>query len=406
MKYEATIDGQNQPDWIMYLTPGPKAHAEFALAHGRKPRKTLAAGAEGGEHQPRRRPVVSEQQTNTERIAMVPTFDPQLIAEFTRRGIAEQKATEILANLKPGQDVVAQLESAEQTVKALQNSQTPVRNPAGFYIRLIERNTPVPDGFETSAKRTARLERERKEREQRSVEEAKQQLEWEYDEYRDREIDRYIEANQITFDAMTDAKREEGRAKYSFTTESMAKLEARFEIRKQVPMLTFDEFLAQRKEGTDFSLKLVAVSPAAESPAVLSEPEVGNPDSAEMPVDRELAIEKAVQLTAGELKDVPQELADHAPPPVNSESPVLWSRDPVVAEDTITEAVAITSPVEDVAIDQVSPTVSAPPSASVERGEVSQADPDKPAPPPVSDPSIELAAEYPEAEPDSETYLV
>ena len=34
VKYQATIDAQNQPDWIMYLAPGPRAHAEFAAAHG------------------------------------------------------------------------------------------------------------------------------------------------------------------------------------------------------------------------------------------------------------------------------------------------------------------------------------------------------------------------------------
>ena len=34
VKYQATIDAQNQPDWILYLAPGPRAHAEFAAAHG------------------------------------------------------------------------------------------------------------------------------------------------------------------------------------------------------------------------------------------------------------------------------------------------------------------------------------------------------------------------------------
>jgi hypothetical protein len=34
VKYEPTMDAQNQPDWIMYLKPGPKALAEFAAAHG------------------------------------------------------------------------------------------------------------------------------------------------------------------------------------------------------------------------------------------------------------------------------------------------------------------------------------------------------------------------------------
>jgi hypothetical protein len=119
-----------------------------------------------------------------------------------------------------------------------------------------------------------------------------------------------------------------------------------------------------------------------------------------MPVERAPAIAKPVQPTAGGWKDVRQETADHAPPVVNSESPLLWPNDPVLAEDTITEAVAITSPVEDVAIDQVAPaTTAVPPSASVESGEVSEAAPEKPTLLVVSEPTIELAADYPEAEP-------
>src|ERR1700722_16415116 len=34
VKYQATIDAQNQPDWILLLAPGPRARAEFAAAHG------------------------------------------------------------------------------------------------------------------------------------------------------------------------------------------------------------------------------------------------------------------------------------------------------------------------------------------------------------------------------------
>src|SRR5580693_540176 len=56
VKYEPTIDAQNQPDWIMYLTPGPKAHAEFAAANGgRKARRTIQADANATGDQTSRR---------------------------------------------------------------------------------------------------------------------------------------------------------------------------------------------------------------------------------------------------------------------------------------------------------------------------------------------------------------
>jgi hypothetical protein len=406
---EKTSDKQN---YKILFYHGDKFHRDRST---RLTRKRLLNGGEGRSDgaapsvRHERHGSYSQQQRPTTSQPLPPqsTFDPQLIAEFTRRGITEQKAMELLTNLKPGQDVIAQLESAEQTVKQLQNTPNQVRNPAGFYIRLIERNTPLPDGFETSAKRKVREEREQKLQKQRWARETEQQLEWEYESYREREIDRFIETNPTTFQSMKDAKWKEARGKYSFTTESMAKLEARFEIRKQIPLLTFEEFLDRTKQGTDFSLKLVAVSPPTESPAVLSQPEIGSPASAEMPVERELAIEKPVQPAAGERKDVPQEPADPAPPLMNSESPIQLPRDPLPAEDTITEAVAITSPVEDVAIDQVAPaTTAVPPSASVESGEASQAAPEKPGPPVVSEPAIEPPVEYPEAEPGSESHQV
>jgi hypothetical protein len=192
-------------------------------------------------------------------------FDPQLVAEFTRRGIDEKKANQLLANLKPGQDVVAQLEQAEQMI---QHAGFQIRNPAGFTIRLIERNIPVPDGFETSAKRKAREERERTDREQRAAQETQQELEGEYESYRDAEVDRYIEANAAAFDELKDAKWKADRERYSFTTETMAKLAARFEIQKQLPLLTFEEFLIRKQQGADFSLKSVGLSPDTDPASV------------------------------------------------------------------------------------------------------------------------------------------
>jgi hypothetical protein len=80
--------------------------------------------------------------------------DPQVIAEFTKRGITE--AFQLIADRKPGQDLIAQLEFTDNMIK---HAGFKIQNPPGFYIRQIERNMPVPDDFETSAKRKAREER-------------------------------------------------------------------------------------------------------------------------------------------------------------------------------------------------------------------------------------------------------
>lgn len=197
-----------------------------------------------------------------------PAFDPQLVAEFTSQGIMEERAIALLENVKPGRDVVAQLEHAEQSVRS---SRIEVRNPAAYIARLIELNTPVPDGFETRAQRKAREEREHQERAQRAMREAEDQLEWDYQDYRALEIDRYIEANPAAFKAIKEARWKEDRERFSFTTESMAVLSAKNEIGKQIPFLTFEEFLERRKQRTDFSLKPVAVSPTADAPPAMHE---------------------------------------------------------------------------------------------------------------------------------------
>jgi len=269
IKYEPIIDAQSQPDWILYLTPGPKAHAEFAAAHTRRKvlKPTDATANETKGDQPKHHRIVPRQTESRLELASVqPTFDPTLVSEITRRGINEKKAHELLANLKPGQDkvLIAQLEYAEQTVRQLQGTPNQVRNPSGFIISMIERNATLPDNFETSAQRTAREEREGKERARRTAEEARQELEWEYDDYRDKEIDHYIEANTPTFEALKEAKWKEDRERSSWATESMARISARMEIQKQITFLTFEEFLARKKQGTDFFLKPVGPSPAPE----------------------------------------------------------------------------------------------------------------------------------------------
>jgi hypothetical protein len=192
-------------------------------------------------------------------------FDPQLVAEFTGRGVTEKKALEVLAKLKPGQDVAAQLEFGEYMVK---NSRTPITNPPGFYIRMIESNMSIPESFETTAKRTAREEKERKERERRAAESARQLLEWDYDDYCARETSSFIAENSTIFEAIMETKRIENREQHPSASpemiESFARSLARNEIEKQVPLLTFEEFVEKNRQDPDFFLKPVGPSPDAD----------------------------------------------------------------------------------------------------------------------------------------------
>ncbi len=269
VRYEATIDSQNQPDWNLYLTPGPKARAEFAAAHGgRKIQRAIAVDAIDVGNRPLdfRRGGLKRQQSRSEPISPAPTFDPKLIAEFTRRGITEKKASELLAKLKPGQDVLAQLEYVEQMV---QHARFPITNPPGFYIRLIESNTMIPDNFETGARRKAREENERKERERRAAEDARKELEWEYDDYCRLETERFIEENPVAFEAIKDSKRADNKDRHpNFSEdliESFIQTDAKIEARKLLALPSLEEFAAQRKQDPAFFLKPVAVSAVAEA---------------------------------------------------------------------------------------------------------------------------------------------
>lgn len=270
-RIEHTSDNQG---YKILFFHGEKFHRD---RRARQSRKTIATGnseRQGSTSTTAEASHRESEQTPSYRLPVsvaqpaLPMFDPALVAEFTTRGITEERAIALLANVKPGRDVVAQLEHAEDSVK---NSKIEIRNPAAYIARLIELNTPVPDGFETRAQRQARKERERKESAEREAKEAEEQLEWDYESYRASEIDRYIQANPEAFEAVKEAKWKADRERFSFSTESMAVISARHEISKVVSFLTFEEFLDRKQHNPDFFLKPVAVSLDAEPATVAAD---------------------------------------------------------------------------------------------------------------------------------------
>ena len=274
-------------DWSIERTSDDE-HYKILFYHGEKFHRDRQArlNRKGTHTAKEQRPEIahisSARRTRLEEQPAPPAFDPQVVAEFTRRGITEKKTSELLMNLKPGQDVVAQLELIDQLV---QNSRYPIANPPGFYIRLIESNTSIPDNFETTAKRKAREESEQKERARRAAEDARQQLEWEYEDYCQIETDRFIAQNPAALEAAQDAKRTENAEKHpAFSPDlidSIAQNEARREIRKQLTLPTFEEFVNRKKQAADLFLKPVAVlaeapmepiTPAAQEVSLNDEP--------------------------------------------------------------------------------------------------------------------------------------
>jgi len=327
VRYAPIIDAENRPDWIMYLTPGPKAYAEFAVAHRRrKSAMPNTAPIEAGEQQLRRRG--SPTRVRLPKHEPLPTprsFDSQLVAEFTRRGITEKKARDLLAHLKQGQDALAQLELGDQHIAKDPGKYT---NPAGFYVHLVSENAPIPEGFETNARRIAREAAERREEEARR---AQQELETEYEWYCDREVDRFIAALDPTEVAtVLEAKRQENRNKYTtpWMIDQFAQQETRRELRKRAPLMTLEEFKAHRTQEPSLLLQPVPDLPPADADP--AEPAAATPVAEEAVIDQ-----------------IPNSAAD-APPPTAERGDAVQSApepatNPAISEPAI-ELVAAPPP--------------------------------------------------------------
>ena len=120
----------------MFYTPGPKAVAEFEAFTNRQVRQhvapTLALPSAV------REPIPPPVQATLE----LGDSDPGLLWEMTRRGVAEKKARELLANLKLGQEVIDQLEYVDFLVA--KDRRGKFDNPPGMYVFYVRDNIAPP----------------------------------------------------------------------------------------------------------------------------------------------------------------------------------------------------------------------------------------------------------------------
>jgi hypothetical protein len=165
------------------------------------------------------------------------------LAALIKRGVTENHARKILADVSPNQPVIAQLEWGDLQVK---QSGGKILNPAGFFVSLVSGNVMPPQNFETSAEKQTREAKERQADDERQTQE---DLEAEYYWYREREIDRYIATlDPATVEAMYGAKRQAYREKHpnlsAEITDGFANREAKSELGKTAPLLTIEQFKA------------------------------------------------------------------------------------------------------------------------------------------------------------------
>ena len=174
-------------------------------------------------------------------------MDETLVAELAKRGIGDSEARRYLAQLKPDQRVMDQLEYADSIIN---HARSQIRNPQGFILTTLLENRSVPPNFETSASRKAREEEEQRKREE---EMQKQVLRAQYDEYQQGEVEQYAVSlpdweKQIS-SRVSQLKRQ-SRCK-SYTLDILRQVAARelqSEMASRVPgILSFEAYCEQQK---------------------------------------------------------------------------------------------------------------------------------------------------------------
>jgi hypothetical protein len=183
-------------------------------------------------------------------VAEKPDAAATLTAELTKRGIAESAARQLLASIPDEQPVMDQIEWGDYLIQASRAGT--FRNPAGFYLHLLRNAILPPREFETSRARKARTA-------EAAVDSAvslrKLELENEYAEYRLRSIEQAREQTypgELLRTRMAELKNEicsqtpEAENWLPIRLEEFALQKLNAEIARELPLLSFDEFTAQR----------------------------------------------------------------------------------------------------------------------------------------------------------------
>ena len=127
VEYQQTQDAVGAEDWEIFYTPGPKAFMEFRAFTNQLPQLKPAE-----QYSPR------AGQGRPEQTALpLTSCDPRLLSELTRRGIAEIKARDLLASLKPRQEVMDQLEYVDAQIAKDRRGR--IENPPRFVRSLYPR---------------------------------------------------------------------------------------------------------------------------------------------------------------------------------------------------------------------------------------------------------------------------
>jgi type II secretory pathway pseudopilin PulG len=236
--YQETTDPQGESDWEMFYTPGPKALAEYQAFTNRQIRQQTPTQAL------LQTTTASDVKHPVQAILDLSGVDSAVHTELTRRGVAEKKARELLANLKPGQEPMDQIEYVDWLIaKAKQGK---FENPPGMYVLYVRDNIMLPENFVSSRKRRLHEEAQQAQNTERAQQ---AQLEIAYEDYRYAAVEGYITSlAPAEYQQLMAAARREQKLKYpNMTAEQLNGVAAnwmRGDLKNtgRVPLLSFQEF--------------------------------------------------------------------------------------------------------------------------------------------------------------------
>ena len=183
--YEDTTDDAGTPDWFMFYIPGPKARDEYTTFTGKKLPESPAAQEQTPQPiEDQTQPPVTKQGTASNPVA------DRLINKWA---FTPADAAELLSKLAPDQPTAEQLAYWESVIERQGIGTEPgqIRSGSGLIESKLRENAPVPDHFQSPAKRQA--EKEKIETRQAAAE----QLRRDYESYLRQRALNHIEQNTL-----------------------------------------------------------------------------------------------------------------------------------------------------------------------------------------------------------------
>jgi len=183
--------------------------------------------------------------------AQIDSGGTSLLKQLTDRGINEVQAQRLLRSLPADQTVLDQLEYGDYLIW---KSRSTIKNAPGFYVYLLRQNILPPDGFESSTRKQARLQKE-----ERQADESRRRIDLEdrYHEFCRGRIEKYVQAlddasrRELLSEKLRAVRRSWGHLPAA-TMEELANRQLEADLRARLNLPSIEEFAARNPQESLF----------------------------------------------------------------------------------------------------------------------------------------------------------